>query len=174
MSKNAVLWIRDGVLVNRMHINAVAFAASVWVFVAPERRPAIESLINFGFEKSGVSFAEKMRLYNLDLENILGDVDQAANFYNELTSEAAVHATLFEGAEALLQDLSQGGTSNCITSAVEQYVLEAWATSQQGSRIVPYLKEILGRRELTLVGGGVFKNPINLIWESILWAVPQS
>lgn len=26
---------------------------------------------------------------------------------------------------------------------------------------------------LTLIGGGVFKNPINLIWESILWAVDE-
>lgn len=173
MSKNAILWIRDGVLVNRMHINPVAFAASVWVFVAPERRPGIESLINFGFEKSGVSCAEKMRQYNVEREHILADVDQAADFYNQLATEAALGASFFDGAEALLKDLCQCGVSNYITSAVEQHVLDAWAISQQGTRIAPYLKEILGKRVNFTKGRDHFEHVFKSGYES-LWLVADA
>ncbi len=148
MSKTAVLWIRDGVLVDRMHINPVAFAFAVWVFSSPELRKntTLESLINFGFEKSGVSCADKMRLYNTEREDILSDVETAAGYYNVLASEAANAANYFPGAADLLRDLQSAGVENFITSAVEQDVLDAWSHSQQGQMIAPYLKEILGKR----------------------------
>ena len=148
MPNTAVLWIRDGVLVDRMHINPVAFAFAVWVFSAPERRThtSLEALINFGFEKSGLSCADKMRLYNSEREDILTDVEPAASYYNVLASEAATVATYFTGAAELLQDLQSAGVQNFITSAVEQGVLGTWSHSQQGLTIAPYLTEILGKR----------------------------
>lgn len=149
MPNTAVFWIRDGVLVDRMHINPVAFAFAVWVFSAPERRTntSLEDLINFGFEKSGLSCADKMRLYNREREDILMDVETAAGYYNVLASEAATVAKYFTGAAELLQDLQSAGVQNFITSAVEQDVLDTWSNSQQGLMIAPYLKEILGKRQ---------------------------
>lgn len=34
--KTAIIWIRDGVLVDRMYINPVAFAFASWMNVKPE------------------------------------------------------------------------------------------------------------------------------------------
>lgn len=160
MSHHAILWIRDGVLVNRMHINPVAFAASVWVFVPPERRRSttIEALINFGFEKSGVSCAEKMRLYNVERENVLDDIDQAASFYNQLTTQVAAHAPYFEGAIDLVESIHRSGTHNFITSAVKQEVLDAWSQSEQGALISPYIQEVLGERPNLSKGQGHFQH----------------
>ncbi len=72
----AILWIRDGVLVDRMHINPVAFAFAVWVFSNPKKRlnTTLEGLINFGFEKSGFACADKMQMYNSECHDILTDV----------------------------------------------------------------------------------------------------
>ena len=55
----AVVWIRDGVLVDRMPENAVAFAIASWRYTHPDLREdlCIEDLINWGFEKSGVSIS---------------------------------------------------------------------------------------------------------------------
>jgi hypothetical protein len=169
MANNAVLWIRDGVLVNRMHINPVAFAASVWVFVAPERRriTTIEALINFGFEKSGISCAEKMSLYNKERENILDDIEHAASFYNQLATEAAAHASYFVGAVELLESLHRSGTQNFITSAVEQETLDEWSTSEQGAKISPFLKEILGKRSNFSKGRDHFEHVHNQGYERL-------
>jgi phosphoglycolate phosphatase-like HAD superfamily hydrolase len=148
MPNTAVLWIRDGVLIDRMHINPVAFAFAVSVFSTPDRRlnTTLEDLINFGFEKSGLSCADKMRLYNSEREDILMDVETAAGYYNVLASEAATVAKYFTGAAELLRDLQSAGVQNFITSAVEQDVLDTWSHSQQGLTIAPYLTEILGKR----------------------------
>jgi hypothetical protein len=131
-----------------MHINPVAFAFAAWLFTAPERRPntTLEDLINFGFEKSGLSCADKMRLYNSEREDILMDVETAAGYYNVLASEAAIVAKYFTGTAELLQDLQSAGVQNFITSAVEQDVLDTWSQSEQGVMIAPYLREILGKR----------------------------
>ena len=137
MSHIAVMWIRDGVLVDRMHINPVAFAFAVWAFTDPERRTntTLEGLINFGFEKSGLSCADKMRLYNSERENVLMDVDAAAGYYNLLAAEAAASADYFNGAVELLRDLHEAEVQNFITSAVEQQVLDAWKSTEQGRMI---------------------------------------
>lgn len=146
-------------LVDRMHINPVAFAFSVWLFSTPERRPqtTLEALINFGFEKSGFSCADKMRLYNSQCEDILTDVETAANYYNVLASEAATTANYFAGTTELLQDLQNAGVYNFITSAVEQNVLDTWSQSQQGLAIAPYLREILGKRQNFVKGRDHFE-----------------
>jgi phosphoglycolate phosphatase-like HAD superfamily hydrolase len=149
MGLTAVLWIRDGVLVDRMHINAVAFALAAWKFSVPELRPktTLEGLINFAFEKSGISCADKMRMFNSERENSMMDVETAAEHYNILASESAAKAMYFPGAIELLRDLQSAGIDNFITSAVEQDVLDTWSRSEQGVMIAPYLKEILGKRD---------------------------
>ncbi len=142
------MWIRDGVLVNRMHLNPVAFAFAYWLFTPPEKRSriTIERLINFGFTKSGFSCADKMFLFNQEHDNALTDVDAGAAFYNELATLAAASCSYFEGAVDLLADLQKVGAYSYITSAVEQEVLDKWAQSPQGKLISPNLMEILGRR----------------------------
>jgi phosphoglycolate phosphatase-like HAD superfamily hydrolase len=149
MPNTAVLWIRDGVLVDRMHINSVAFAFAFWAFSTSDRRlnTTLEDLINFAFEKSGLSCADKMRRYNSEREDILMDVDAASVYYNALASEAAAAANYFTGAFDLLRDLQSAGVQNFITSAVEQDVLDTWSQGQQGLMTAPYLKEILGKRD---------------------------
>jgi len=131
-----------------MHINPVAFAFAVWVFSSAQRRTktSLEDLINFGFEKSGLSCADKMQLYNSEREDILIDVEKAASYYNVLASEAASGAKYFTGAIEVLQDLQTAGVQNFITSAVEQDVLDTWGENLQGRMIARYLTEILGKR----------------------------
>lgn len=148
MPGSAIMWIRDGVLVNRMHLNPVAFAFAFWLFTPPEKRArlTIERLINFGFTKSGFSCADKMFLFNQEHDNALTNVDAAAGFYNELATIAAESCSYFEGAVDLLADLQKVGAYSYITSAVEQEVLDKWAQSPQGKMISPKLMEILGRR----------------------------
>ncbi len=127
------MWIRDGVLVNRMHLNPVAFAFAFWLFTPPEKRSriTIERLINFGFTKSGFSCADKMFLFNQEHDNALSNVDAAAAFYNELATVAAESCSYFDGAVDLLAELQKVGAYSYITSAVEQEVLDKWAQSPQ-------------------------------------------
>jgi phosphoglycolate phosphatase-like HAD superfamily hydrolase len=143
------MFIRDGVLINRMHVNPVAFAFAYLSFVDAERQAEISlaALINFGFEKSGLAASEKMRLFNEQHSPALEQIDAAATFYNTLATAAASHCTYFEGAVQLLEDLHAAGARNFITSAVEQDVLDAWAHTAQGTMIAPRLVEILGKRE---------------------------
>ena len=149
MPNTAVMWIRDGVLVDRMHINPVAFAFALFLFAPPkiQEQLTLEGLINFAFDKSGASCHEKMQLYIRHHRQMDLDIDRAANYYNWLASEAAESATYFSNAPKLLQDLQKAGARNYITSAVEQSVLDTWSNSLQGKTISPYLTQILGKRE---------------------------
>ncbi len=149
MPPAATMWIRDGVLVNRMHVNPVAFAYSYWVFTPPEKRTShsIEMLINFGFEKSGIACAEKMNLFNEERRGGLVDVASAAAFYNDLATEAAESCGYFAGMPELLSEQHGLGVKNYITSAVQQQVLDNWRESSQGSSIAQSLAEILGARD---------------------------
>lgn len=148
MSAKAVFWIRDGVLVDRMHINPVAFAFATWLYAHPQRRTktSCESLINFGFASSGLSCADKIRLFNRQCVDIVSDIDAASDYYNLLATEAALGAHYFDGAIDLLRDLHLSGAKNFITSAVEQTVLDSWSLTEPGQMIAPYLTEILGKR----------------------------
>lgn len=153
MNGGAVLWIRDGVLVNRMHVNSVSFAVSYWVFANQDRSRRhllhLEDLVNFGFEKSGVSCAEKMAAFNRERADALAchDIEQAADFYNRLATLVANSCSYFKGALDLLKDLQASGARHFITSAVEQPLLDAWLQSEQGLQAAPYLTEVFGRRE---------------------------
>src|SRR3989339_620125 len=97
----AVAWIRDGVLVNRMHINSAALAFASLRHIAPENKnnsDLLAELINFGFAKSGYSAAEKMRLYNLGAKNTINDTEKASEDYNRIAAKAAESAEYFPGA----------------------------------------------------------------------------
>jgi hypothetical protein len=66
----AVMWIRDGVLINRMPINAVAFAYAYFLSApaAEQESLNVTSLVNFAFAQSGISCLEKMTLRRSSLE----------------------------------------------------------------------------------------------------------
>jgi phosphoglycolate phosphatase-like HAD superfamily hydrolase len=151
MSKAAVMWIRDGVLVNRMHVNPVAFAFAYLLFMPGMRDKqeeiSLEHLINFGFEKSGLSASEKMRLFAMEHGGASADLTLAASFYTRLATEAAAHCRYFDGAVQLMAALHETDVQNFITSAVEQNDLDAWAEAPQGVEIKPWLTEILGQRK---------------------------
>jgi phosphoglycolate phosphatase-like HAD superfamily hydrolase len=165
MPGTATMWIRDGVLVNRMHVNAVAFALAHLAFTHPNKRTnhLFTDLINFGFEKSGISCTEKMRSFNQDRSETVSEVESAADFYNNLATEAGKECHYFEGAVDLVKDLKASGAQNFITSAVEQEILNDWANSPQGVRIVPYLDEILGKRDGFTKGPSHFSYVANKI-----------
>lgn len=148
MTKNAVLWIRDGVLVHRMHLNAVAFAMTAWCGTNRTNRDKFqfEELINFAFEKSGISCADKLKLWNEQRSGNVSDIEDATALYNLLAIRAGEECNFVPGASQLLADICTAGHSNFITSAVEQEVLNAWSASPQGMAVRDYLVEVLGRR----------------------------
>src|SRR3989338_2201378 len=95
----AIVWIKDGVLVDRMPENAVAFAFASLQHIPPHLRGdiCIEDLINWGFEKSGVSAAEKMRLFNMERQDVIRDIDNAAAYYTALAVEVEGSLRYFDG-----------------------------------------------------------------------------
>lgn len=159
MATKACIWIRDGVLINRMHVNAVAFAACYWLFVEPGQRSntSLEELISFGFEKSGYSCLEKMQFFNLEKIDLLKEAEAAAAFYNKLAQSAGSKCQFFNFAPELLSRLSSEGVKNYITSAIEQEVLDQWSASAQGLVVNDSLTEILGKRENFVKGPDHFK-----------------
>lgn len=144
----ACMWIRDGVLVNRMHVNPVAFAAAYWLNLSKDNQSLIEieTLINYGFEKSGYSCAEKMHLFNQDKAFLLDEVDSATAFYNEIAGAVGAECGYFNFACELLKKLSDDGCKNYITSALEQKILDDWIVSEQGAKISGSMTELLGKR----------------------------
>ena len=144
----AIVWIKDGVLVDRMPENAVAFALSSLQHIPPDGRRdiCIEDLINWGFKKSGVSVAEKMRLFNVERQDVIENIGDAAAYYTLLTIEVESSLKYFDGSVELLGHLSQRGIKHYITSAIDQEVLYRWRETEQGKVISDYLWEILGSR----------------------------
>ncbi len=149
-SKRALMWIRDGVLINRMPINAVAFAYAYFLSSSPAERRSINvtDLVNFAFAKSGISCVEKMTLM-LASRQSSAFVEGATRLYNEIASEAGISAKYFDGVLDLLTWLQSQQIESFITSAVEQEVLDTWAAGEQGQLLCGQPKliaEILGRR----------------------------
>jgi hypothetical protein len=157
----AVMWIRDGVLINRMPINAVAFAYAYFLSASAAEQDSlnVNSLVNFAFAQSGISCLEKMTLWRSSLDATVHSIDElvapdfdfeaAVRLYNALATDAASSASYFDGAIETLTWLKTCRASNFITSAVEQDVLDAWAYSPQGRQICSRsgpITEILGRR----------------------------
>lgn len=147
----AVMWIRDGVLINRMPINAVAFAYAYFLSAPAAEQDSlnVNSLVNFAFAQSGISCLEKMTLWRSSQDATDLDLEAAVRLYNDLATEAACSTSYFDGAIETLSWLKTCRASNFITSAVEQDVLDAWAYSPQGRQICSCsgaITEILGRR----------------------------
>lgn len=155
------MWIRDGVLINRMPINAVSFAYAYFLSApaAEQESLSVTSLVNFAFAQSGISCLEKMTLRRSSLDAAMHSIDEqvapgfdfeaAVRLYNALATDAASSASYFDGAIETLTWLKTCRASNFITSAVEQAVLDAWACSPQGRQICSRsgpIAEILGRR----------------------------
>ncbi len=160
MSQTAVMWIRDGVLIDRMPVNAAAFGCASWLFAPAEFRKlgTLESLVNFAFEKSGFSYAAKILMYNAQRANIVADVEAAAALYNLVASAAGDRAQYFNGTIELLDDLKKNGVHNFVSSAAEQSVLDEWLQGPQGSQIAESLKETLGKRHRFSKGKDHFKH----------------
>lgn len=144
MQHTAVFWIRDGVLIDRMPVNAVAFAVAAARFA--DSPIELASLINFAFETSGISCLDKLRKYNNEHGAVIRDVNGAADRYALVATDAAAHCEYFPGTIELVRNLHSSGVHQFITSAVDQSVLDAWADSAQGHVLKPFLTEILGKR----------------------------
>lgn len=153
----SVIWIRDGVLIDRMPLNALAFAYCYQAVLLkqidtnphhsiPRTIPSISTLTNFALAKSGISCTDKARAFG---ENAIADdiANQVTALYNQLCAVAGSQCQYFPGAIELLKDLQQAGVQNFISSAIEQEVLDHWLTSEQGLALAPHLTEVLGKRE---------------------------
>ncbi len=153
---SAVVWIRDGVLIDRMPLNALAFAYCYQGIALKQihtnsqqslaRLPSITALTNFALAKSGISCAAKAKAF----AESTGAEDSSlavAGLYNRLCNAAASECPYFPGALDLLKDLHLAGVKNFISSALEQEVLDQWLTSKQGLALAPYLTEAMGKRE---------------------------
>lgn len=153
------MWIRDGVLIDRMHINPVAFACAFHSSLDERHKGDVEmaQLVNFAFAKSGLSCSEKMQLFNAEVLSVLPDVESAVSLYNDISAQAGKSACYFEGAVDTLQNLNGAGARNFITSAVEQNQLDNWLETVQGLEIAPHLAEALGRRHNFVKGLDHFK-----------------
>ncbi|MDR3613828.1 MAG: hypothetical protein P4L53_09675 [Candidatus Obscuribacterales bacterium] len=153
--KTAIFWIRDGVLIDRMSVNAVAFAVA-WANAFRSGESAsfsLTALVNFAFATSGISCAEKMHQLNVANSIASDNVQLSVDFYNQLAAEAGKHCQYFAGAPQLLEKAHDLGVLNFITSAVEQTVLDRWGASDQALSIAPYLAEILGWRSTDFCKG---------------------
>lgn len=141
----AITWIRDGTLIDRMPENAAAFGAIVHQHFSIEsgRNFSIEGAINWAFQHSGVSAAEKMRCLNESGLGRVEDVEEAARDYAVLAEELGAKVDYFEGAQALIVELAQKGFRQYITSAISQEILDEWAKTPQGSQIADHV-EMLG------------------------------
>lgn len=171
MQKTAVMWIRDGVLIERMHINAVSFAYAAVLSSNPAatNKQNLWSLIGYAFEKSGLSCAEKIALYNGPGEDTVSDPESTVRLYNVIATESAKEARYFDGAIQLLQDLKNGGSANFITSALEQELLDRWSTTLQGQQIANYLSAMLGKQGDFTKGQGHFQYVSKLGYEKIYY-----
>jgi len=147
MTIAASMWIRDGVL-DRLHINLVAFAFAYYLSLSAQGQGEIEitQLINFALANSGLSCSQKMNLFNAEVMNLLLDVEKATALYNDFSGQVGKSAHYFSGAIATLRYLKESGAENFITSAVAQELLDCWLRTAQGLEIAPSLAEVLGRR----------------------------
>lgn len=148
MPKTAVLWIRDGVLIDRMPINAVAFAVACLEHADPcyRGKTGFTDLVNFAFQTSGIACSKKMEKFNEETAPLVADIAAAAAFYNQLAASAASNCNYFPAACDLVARLANSGVLNFITSAVEQNVLDDWAKTSQGRLVMPHLTEVIGKR----------------------------
>ncbi|MBS1957197.1 MAG: hypothetical protein JST89_23610 [Cyanobacteria bacterium SZAS-4] len=169
--KTAIMWIRDGVLIERMHINAVcfAYAAALSSFPTAQHNSYVWQLIDYAFEKSGVSCAEKIALYNSLYENPVSNPESTVHIFNVIATESAKKACYFDNAIELLADLKSSGTTNFITSALEQKLLDSWLATSQGQEIANSLSAVLGKRGDFTKGRPHFQHVSQLGYDKIYY-----
>lgn len=166
MSKiKATAWIRDGVLVERMHVNPCAFALSYLALGQkcgglPLTTQSLTCLVQFAFDYSGISCRDKAALFaeknNISLEE--KSLLKLTDTYNEVAAAAALSCRYFPGAVSLLTRLAEAQCKNFITSAVAQPVLDKWFATPVGQEIAPQICEVLGERPHFAKGEGHFKH----------------
>lgn len=166
MSKiKATAWIRDGVLVERMHVNPCAFALSYLALGEkcaglPLSAQSLTGLVQFAFDYSGISCRDKAALFaeknNISLEE--KDLLKLTDTYNDVAAAAAHSCRYFPGTVSLLTKLARAQCKNFITSAVAQPVLDKWLATPTGQEIAPQLYEVLGERPGFSKGQGHFKH----------------
>lgn len=171
MSKiRATAWIRDGVLVERMHVNPCAFALSYLslgekISGLPLQASSLTDLVQFAFDTSGLSCSDKALAYARQKQIDLSEQSllKLTETYNDIAARAALSCRYFPGAASLLQKLSQGGCKNFITSAVSQPVLDKWLETDLAIEISPYLYEVLGERPHMQKGEGHFRHIAEIV-----------
>ena len=80
-------------------------------------RADLTELVNFAFATSGISCADKMKRFNSECFELIGDVPAASDYYNRLCAAAAEQCHYFKGACELLVELKDAGALNFITWA---------------------------------------------------------
>ena len=116
----AVALIRDGVVIDRMPENAAAFAIASYESILPEKRAqvAIEDLVNWAFQKSGLKPKGKMLAFNA--QNGLINLSYALALYRDLALAIDDSASYFPGAPELLADLGSAGAREYLTTVTRK------------------------------------------------------
>lgn len=137
----AVFWIKDGVILNAMAANSVAFGLAVRK-IAPKEK--FEELVNFYFDVSGLSTDEKVKLLNSRKGYDVIGAGQFKNFneaFGEYKSKSKPHYN--PGVPELISELKKEyGVLNFVTSIADQKVLDDWMKECTGLGI----DEALGTR----------------------------
>ena len=125
-------------LVDRMHINPVAFAVAAIEHADAKQatRTDLTELVNFAFATSGISCAEKMRKFNSEHFALVSDVPAAAEYYNKLATDAAAHCHYLNNACTLLKRLGMREPSISLHPPSNK-VSRLLGNSAQGSLLAP-------------------------------------
>lgn len=123
--KVAVFWIKDGVVLNAMPANSVAFALSVRK-IAPNER--LEELVNFYFDASGLSTDEKVKLLNSRKGYDVIGAGQFKSFNEAFAGYKSKSKPRYNpGIPELLGELKRDyDVLNFVTSIADQKVLDDW------------------------------------------------
>lgn len=139
--KVAVFWIKDGVILNAMAANAVAFGLAVRR-IAPNEK--LEELVNFYFDSSGLSTEDKMKLLNSRKGYEVIGAGQLKKFNNAFAGYKFKSRPRYNpGIPELLGELKRDyDVLNFVTSIADQKVLDEWMKEGKG----PGIDEALGTR----------------------------
>ncbi len=123
--KVAVFWIKDGVILNAMPANSVAFALSVRK-IAPKEK--LEDLVNFYFDASGFSTDEKVKLLNSRKGYDVISASQFKSFSDAFAGYKSKSKPKYNsGIPELLGELKRDyDVLNFVTSIADQKVLDDW------------------------------------------------
>lgn len=140
--KVAVFWIKDGVILNAMAPNSVAFSLAVQK-IAPKEK--LEELVNFYFDASGLSTDEKVKLLNSKKGYDVIGAGQFKNFNETFAAYKAKSGPKYNpGIPELIGELKRDyDVLNFVTSIADQKVLDDWMKNAGGD---VRIDEALGTR----------------------------